>query len=310
MSDLPYNSYSAYLRRRYGRPAYRVAVDAGFSCPNRPDGRGGAGCSYCEIGGARAVYLDEIGPAELESQIGRGTAFLRKRYGAAEFLLYFQAYTGTAAPLERLRTLYDSALALENFRELIVSTRPDEVDAERADLLAGYIRDDFDVWVELGLQSVHDETLARINRGHDSAAFFSAYRLLTERGIKVAVHLILGLPGEGLAEIRESVRSVARLRPAGIKLHNLHVPVSAPLYAEYLAGELTVPSPARHAHYLAETIPLLPPETVVMRITCDTPRHRRGAPADVPMKSAFADEVVRLMRERGVRQGSAFVPPP
>jgi uncharacterized protein len=302
----PYYSYSRYLKDRYGSAAYRVAVDAGFSCPNRLKGRDGEGCSYCEVAGARAVYLDTAAPDRLDVQVERGVRFLRKRYGAEVLLLYFQAYTNTRGDAAELKALYDSCLALAPFRELIVSTRPDEIDSERADLLASYRRDDFDVWVELGLQSVHDATLRRVNRGHDSAAFFRAYRLLEERGIKTAVHLIFGLPGEGRAEIMESVRRVAALRPAGIKMHNLHIPSSSPLYAEYLQGELSVPSPARHAAYLAEALSLLPPETVVMRMTCDTPADRRAAPLQVPMKSRFYQDVIRRMEEQGWIQGSRY----
>ena len=306
MSILPYRSYSAYLKERYGVPAYRVAVDAGFSCPNRAGGRSREGCSYCEISGARAVYLDRTGPEDLRMQVARGVEFLSKRYGARVLLLYFQAYTNTLGSVGELRRLYDDCLEMAPFRELIVSTRPDEIDGPRADLLASYRGEDFDVWVELGLQSVHDATLKRINRGHDSAAFFRAYDMLKERGIKTAVHLIFGLPGEGRREIMESVRRVAALRPEGIKLHNLHIPVSSPLYREYLKGTLTVPSPARHAEYVAEALTLLPPETLIMRMTCDTPSARRGAPLWVPGKSAFSNEVVRLMGIKKERQGDRF----
>ena len=306
VSNTPYYSYSRYLKERYGSAAYRVAVDAGFSCPNRSGGRQGEGCSYCEADGARAVYLDGAAPEMIAVQVERGIRFLRKRYGAEVLLLYFQAYTSTLGTPAQLKELYDGSLALAPFRELIVSTRPDEIDGERADLLASYRRADFDVWVELGLQSVHDATLKRVNRGHDSAAFFRAYRLLDERGIKMAVHLIFGLPGEGRAEIMESVRRVAALRPAGIKMHNLHIPRSSPLYAEYLTGELSVPSPARHAAYLAEALSLLPPETVIMRMTCDTPAERRAAPLRIPMKSRFYQDVIRRMDEMGWRQGSRY----
>jgi hypothetical protein len=118
--------------------------------------------------------------------------------------------------------------------------------------------------------------------------------------------LIFGLPGEGRKEIMESVRRVAALHPEGIKLHNLHIPVSSPLYREYLKGTLTVPSPARHAEYLAEALTLLPPETIVMRMTCDTPSPRRGAPLWVPGKSAFSRELVRLMGRKKERQGERF----
>ena len=306
VSELPYYSYSDYLRNRYGRGAYRVAVDAGFSCPNRSGGRDGEGCTYCESSGARAVYLDREAPDMLTAQVERGIRFLTRRYGAGVFLLYFQAYTNTMGGISDLRQIYNRCLGLADFSELIVSTRPDEIDEEKADFLAEYKRPGFDVWVELGLQSVHDQTLLRVNRGHDSASFFRAFELLRSRGIKIAVHLIFGLPGEDEAEILESVRRVAALRPEGIKFHNLHIPVESPMFRDYLAGKITVPSPARHAEYVARAIPMLPPETVVLRMTCDTPKERRGAPLWVPPKGLFTAEVLRLMEADGMRQGSRF----
>lgn len=306
MQKLPYYTYSAYLKQRYGRPAYRVGVDAGFACPNRPEGREGEGCIYCESSGSRAIYLDSASPGRISDQIERGVAFLRRRYGAEVLLLYLQAFTNTYAAPGELRRIYDACLSQADFRELIVSTRPDEVDEERADLLAEYLREDFDVWVELGLQSVHDETLRRIRRGHDSAAFFKAYGLLEERGIKTAVHLIHGLPGEDLEASLESVRRAAALRPQGVKLHNLHVPYRSPLYEEYRRGEVRVPSLDEHARFLARALPLLPPETVIMRLTCDTPTERRAAPREVVEKTRFSQQVARLMEEAGQFQGSRF----
>ncbi len=306
MSDLPFFSYSDYLKRRYGRPAYRIGVDAGFSCPNRQDGRGGDGCTYCESTGARAVYLDKELPDHLSLQVERGLSFLKRRYKAEVFLLYLQAYTNTMGSPAELRKLYDRTLALGNFSELIVSTRPDEIDREKAELLASYRRPDFDVWVELGLQTVHDKTLTAVNRGHDSAVFFRAFDLLRDQGIKIAVHLIFGLPGESEADMMESVRQVALLKPEGIKFHNLHIPQASPMFDDYLKGRITVPSPARHAGYVARAIPLLHPGTAVLRMTCDTPADRRGAPLWVPPKGQFADEVVRLMELKGERQGSRF----
>lgn len=306
MQRLPYYTYSSYLRQRYGKPAYRVGVDAGFSCPNRSGGRSGEGCTYCESSGSRAIYLDSASPGRIGSQIERGVAFLKRRYGAEVLLLYLQAFTNTYGTPDELRRIYDAALACAPFRELIVSTRPDEIDEARADLLAEYRGEDFDVWVELGLQSVHDETLRRIRRGHDSAAFFSAYRRLTKRGIKVAVHLIHGLPGEDLVMSLQSVRRVAALRPGGIKLHNLHIPFNSPLYEEYRKGAVRVPTLDEHARYVAAALPLLPPETVVMRLTCDTPTERRAAPREVVEKGRFAREVARLMGEAGQIQGSRF----
>ena len=197
LSDYPrerYNRYSRYLRELYGHKVYRVSVDAGLTCPNRGPDRRRPGCTYCDERGSRAPYLART--AELREQVDGALRFLRARYAPQDFILYFQAFSGTAASVMVLKALYDGGLCCGNFRELIVSTRPDCVDREKAELLASYRERGLDVWVELGLQSAHDRTLQRINRGHSVACFADAYGILAEQGIKIAVHLILGLPRE------------------------------------------------------------------------------------------------------------------
>ncbi len=253
-----------------------MSVDIGLSCPNRKEGRSSPGCIYCDGNGARATYLDKS--VEIKEQVDRGVKFLKKRYNAEIFLLYIQAFSGTYGETDELKDIYDYCLSLGDFREIIVSTRPDCIDEEKTDLLCSYMDRGLEVWVELGLQSSHDRSLERINRGHTVADFEYAFNLLRSRGIKLISHLIFGLPDENEEDILESVRYLADMKPEGIKLHNLHVPVDTPLFDEYLAGELSVPCGARHISYLVKAIELLPEDIVVMRVTCDTPDKRRAAP--------------------------------
>jgi radical SAM protein (TIGR01212 family) len=281
----PFTAYASYLKSRYGAKTYRVSVDAGFSCPNRGADRGAGGCSFCGSTGARSPYLGNLD--SLGEQILRGLTFLRGRYGAKHFLLYFQAYSGTCAPAAKLKSIYDYALSLADFRELIVSTRPDCIDAEKADLLAEYIGPDRDVWVELGLQSAQDATLKRIRRGHGRAEFDTAFSLLRKRGIKIAVHLIFGLPGEDEEDIVSTLHYLAGLRPEGVKIHNLHILFGTPLYDEFLAGELTALCAPRHAGYISRALEILPAETIFMRFTCDTPSARLACPKRFPDKGRF-----------------------
>ncbi len=330
-------SYSTYLKNKYGKAAYRVSIDGGFSCPHR-NSDGSGGCSYCDELGAVAVYqrsheasmahpphagnisslsssrLFERGlPVEQRKkwiirQIDDGMTFLKRRYGASLFLLYFQAFTGTYAPVAQLKELYDFALSRASFKELIVSTRPDCVSRSVADLLASYRTPVFDVWVELGLQSSHDKTLSRINRGHDRAAFEKAFSRLRDRGLKITVHLIFGLPGEGRKEIMETIDYIVSLKPEGIKIHNLHIPVGTALFTEYLMGELTVPSGYRHLAYVLEALERLPPEIIIHRLTCDTPPHRLGAPRTFFKKGSFLNMVKKEMKTGGLSQGERFLP--
>jgi len=304
VNEPPYLTYSRYLKQRHGCAVHRVAVDAGFSCPNRAGGRTGAGCSYCDAQGSRASCVS----GTLEQQVREGIAFYRRTHGDGEFILYFQAYSNTNAPVDTLRRIYDDGLALHPFRGLNVATRPDCLDEQKADLLASYRERDLEVWAELGLQSAEDATLARIGRGHTAADFEKAFAILRSRKIRIAVHLIFGLPGEGRAEILRTMGVLARLRPDGVKIHNLHVPNGTIMAREYEKGELQVPSGRQHLEYVIAAIERLPPETVVMRLTCDTPVERLAAPRDFWPKSRFLSTLEREMKARGARQGRLFAP--
>ncbi len=305
----PFLSYGRYLRDTFGAGVYRVSVDAGFSCPNRAEGRESPGCTYCDEHGARAAYLLDRAPAgrfdreRIADEIGRTMGFLRGRYGAATYILYIQAFSGTNAPADKLREIYDFCLSRGDFRGLVVSTRPDCVDPSKGDLLAGYREKGLDVWVELGLQSAHDETLKLIRRGHTAADFTAAWRILKERGLKCAAHLIFGLPGEGMTEIQETIRFLNPLEPDGIKIHNLVIPQGTVLASQYLAGEIVPPCARRHVEYCISAIERLRKETVVMRLTCDVPKNSVAAPLSFWKKGMIYDTVRREMALRNTWQG-------
>jgi hypothetical protein len=300
-----FNSYSSYLKRRHGGRTYRVAVDGGFSCPNRLTGRDSEGCSFCDSRGARASYIETAD--RIRAQVDRGVAFLTRRYGAKYFALYFQAFTSTFGTPEELRGVYDAGLSAYPFRELVVSTRPDAVDRARAELLASYQTAERDVWVELGLQTAHDVGLREIRRGHTVADFLRAYEILREAGVHIGVHVINGLPGEGLREIEETAAFVAGLHPDGVKIHNLHVSRGTALYREYLAGNMSLPAPHRQLQYAARFIELLPPETVIMRISCDTPRDFRALPRRVLPKQQLYAALTEELERRGSWQGKYYI---
>lgn len=301
--DKRINLYSEYLTKKYNAPTFRVGVDGGFSCPNRGEDRTRPGCAYCCGNGSRAPYLDK--QVSFEGQIEKSIAFLKKRYGAKEFLLYFQAFSSTYSfDLDILRQRYDKALSYHPFRELIVSTRPDCVDKDICELLASYKSGLDDVWVELGLQSMHERTLDRIKRGHGFEQFKKAVSICHRYGLNTAVHLILGLPGESAGEMMGTVRAVAELGVHGIKFHNLLLPRDTELYHEYLAGELSLPCTERYMEYLIEAIELLPPEVIVMRLTCD---HRvPGTPGRLGHKTRFHDNFHMEMKKRGACQGRLY----
>lgn len=305
MSRPLFYTYSDYLKNRYGKTVYRVGVDGGFSCPNRKEGRFDHGCTFCGAFGARSAYLGDSEQI-IGDQIKKSISFLKRRYRAEDYILYFQAYSSTYGQTEDIKRVYDYGLSLGNFKELVVSTRPDCVSEDICSLLKSYISDDFDVWVELGLQSCLDNTLERINRGHSYTDFIKAYNKLKEAGIKVSVHLIFGLPGESYSDILKSVEEVGRLRPDGIKFHNLHIPTGTVMFEEYLRGELSFPSSSRHSEYVADAIELIPKETVVMRITTDTPGSRHSVPGYFWDKSIVYNKVNEILDKRKSCQGRLF----
>ena len=302
--SFPFYSYSEYLREKYGTKVYRIAVDGGFSCPNRTCGRLGGGCIYCSEQGSRAAYLDKA--KAIEEQIKRGIAFTRRRYKAELFILYFQAYSNTFDTVENLKKTYNSALALHPFRELIVATRPDCIDEAKAELLASYIKPGFDVWVELGLQSANDRTLERIHRGHTAEQYKAAFDILRSKGIKVASHLILGLPGESFEDMMDSVDFINALQPEAVKLHDLNITYNTELYNEYLKGEVTAPSRELYIEYLINVIEHLRKEIILMRLTCDTYEADRAAPRRYMAKGNIYALLKKEMTARHTWQGRLY----
>ena len=294
----PFRRYSTWLRERYGGKTYRVSVDAGFSCPGREMG---LPCAYCDAAGSRAPYLGD--EHSIREQIERGVSFLTRRYAPDHLLLYFQAFSNTYAPVARLREIYDYALDQASFAAMIVGTRPDCIDEERAALLAEYRDRGLDVWVELGLQSVNNATLELIRRGHTVEEFDAATQLLAGQGINVAAHVILGLPGEDADDAIAVAKHLSSLPVSGVKFHNLVVVEGTRLYRQYRKGELEPPGPARYEELLLAALEHLREDIVVMRLTCDPPRGRAHAPERLPDKAALFDGITVRFQERGTRQG-------
>lgn len=304
--EYTFNTYSYYLKSIYKQAVYRVSVDAGFTCPHRSRTYNHTGCLYCAGEGSRAPYLGN--ERNIQLQIKGAIDFLKKRYNAEMYLLYFQAFSGTNADPATLKKIYDFALRCAPFKELIISTRPDCIDPEKTKLLRSYADNGIKVWVELGLQSASDDTLQRLNRRHTVEDFLSAFKLLKNNGIFVTIHLIFGLPGEGEQEIMHTARFVAGLKPDGLKIHNLHILKSSPLYSEFLCGEIVTPCSLRHRDFVIKTLEYLPRETVIMRLTCDSPRDDLAYPLCFWSKARFYDEVRKEMRLKKTWQGKMYKP--
>ncbi len=294
------------LLERHGERVHKIAIHAGFTCPNRDGTVGRGGCTFCNNvsfspNARRVVPIPE--------QIAAGRRVIRKRTGARKYLAYFQAYTNThGRSLEELAALYGLALAEPDVIGLSVGTRPDCVPDPVLDLLAGYQARGYEVWLELGLQSAWDVTLARVNRGHGFAAYRSAVQRAHARGLRVCTHLILGLPGEGLPHARTTLAQVVDLGVEGLKFHPLHVVRHTMLAHQWRRGQYR---PLTLREYVAQVVDLLertPPEVVIHRVTGTAGTDVLLAPAWCAHKWIVINAIVEAFRSRGTRQGSSACP--
>ncbi|AJE04401.1 TIGR01212 family radical SAM protein [Geobacter pickeringii] len=299
-----YRAFSDELRREFGCRVQRVSVDAGFTCPNRDGNRGTGGCIFC--GGKGSGSFGIRPELSVTDQLGHGREFLARRYGAVKFLAYFQAYSNTYAPPERLRALYDEALAVPGIAGLIVGTRPDCLPPPVIDLLAEYARTTY-FWLELGLQSPVDRTLALINRGHDFAAFQEGMHRCTAEGIRVCAHIILGLPGESREAMLATAGILNRLGVAGVKLHQLHVMKGTPLEEMYQRGEVRCLGRDDYVGVVCDFLERLDPGIVIHRLVGDAPADQLVAPLWSLRKGEVLEAIDGELARRGTRQGSALV---
>jgi len=300
MATKPYQLFSAHLKERFGVRVHKISVDAGFGCPNRGGSRELPGCLFCDPGGSGAVGIDRrLGVAE---QLEQGKEVMTRKYRAARFMAYFQPFSNTFAPPEELRRLYDEALGVKDVVGLSIGTRPDCLDETVLDLLGEYHRHTY-FWLEIGLQSHHDPTLARLRRGHDYACFLRAYEGAKARGLRVCVHLIIGLPGEGREELLATVAEMARLKVDGVKLHLLHVLDGTPLGELYRQGEVEVLEQEEYVGLVADVLERLPAETLIHRLTGDGPRATLLAPLWSLNKWEVLNAIDAELARRGSVQG-------
>ncbi len=299
-----FNLYSTYLKQRFGGRVHKISVDAGFGCPNREGGRETHGCLFCDPGGSGAVGIERGLP--IAEQLERAKELMRRKYRAKWFIAYFQPFSNTFAPVERLRQCYDQALAVEDVVGLSVGTRPDCLPVETLDLLADYHRQTY-FWLELGLQTIHNKTLDFLQRGHDYQCFLDAYRQAKERGLRVCVHLILGLPGESREEILATAEEMARLKVDGVKLHLLHVLEGTPLGELYKQGQVPMLEMQEYVELAVDFIERLPPETLIQRLTGDGPREILLAPLWSMNKWEVLNAIDDELERRGSLQGDKYL---
>jgi radical SAM protein (TIGR01212 family) len=299
-----YNDFNTYLRSIFGCRVQKITIDAGLSCPNRDGTISTGGCIYCNVrGSGTGAHAKGF---SVTDQIIQGKRALSKRYKAKKFIAYFQSFSNTYGPFDRLKILYEQALAIENVVGLSIGTRPDCVNEPILELLQGYA-DNYLVWIEYGLQSANDSTLAFINRGHDVMCFKKAVLATKNRGIKICAHVIIGLPNEKKAHVLETARAVSDMEIDGIKIHLLYVVRGTTLDKLYAAGEYRCLEQQEYADLVCDFLEHIPKNMVIQRLTGDPHPEELVAPMWALKKTENMALIKKTLEKRDSWQGKLWV---
>lgn len=291
-SDNPYfNTIGDYLKKRFGCKVIKLSLDAGFTCPNRDGSKGYGGCIFCS----------EDGSGDFASDIPDQIKLLSKKWPVGKYIAYFQSHTNTYAPVEVLREKFYQALDYPDVIGIAIATRPDCLSQDVLDLLSEINQNTF-LWVELGLQTIHEHTAELINRCYPLSVFDQAIADLSARQIKTVVHLILGLPGEGREDMMDSVRYVCEKDIFGIKLHLMNVLKNTKL-AGYYPGNIHIPEKEEYINLVVDVLERVPKHITIHRVTADAPRHLLLAPSWGYEKRTILNGIQKEFKKRGSHQG-------
>lgn len=286
-----------YFQDCFGQKVYKIAIDAGFTCPNRDGTAGYGGCTFCSAGGSGEFAQRWDGTsASVSAQIEQGAARLRQKYKGNAYIAYFQSFTNTYAPVEILEALYRPVLAHPSIVGLAIATRPDCLPDDVICLLQDLALQK-PIFLELGLQTIHETTARRIHRGYSLDIFEDTWARLQGLPFHKIIHVILGLPGETMQDMLDTVDYVVRIKADGIKLALLHVLKGTPLAADYEAGTLPLLSRDAYIDIAAHCLSRIPPSMVVHRITGDGPRSLLLAPLWSTDKKAVRNHILRRLSE-------------
>jgi radical SAM protein (TIGR01212 family) len=295
----PFHSFHEFLRGKFpGCKVLKIPINAGFSCPNRDGTLSSEGCIFCDRYAA--------GPMRTGSwSIARQIEFYVRRHPGVKYIAYFQSHCNTYGPVPELHRKYEVALGYEDIVGLSIGTRPDALPMPVLSLLEKLSRRTY-LSVELGLQSIHEESLSFLNRNHSYAQFLLAFDELKRRGIDVVVHLIVGIPGETRAHMLGTIAAMNRLRPAGIKLHLLHVLRGTELHSRYVRSPFPLLEQEEYTDIIVDLLEHLDPRIVVHRLSADREKEIFVAPGWALNKAAVLNSIRAKMAARGSRQGSGL----
>jgi uncharacterized protein len=285
-----YLTLSAHLKDKFGERVQRVPLDAGFSCPNRLGGRKSSGCIYCDNTGSAAPWINE--KTDISTQFQTGAAIAAKRYNARKYIAYFQSYTGSNAPIEKLQSIYNEAISFPGVVGLAISTRPDCLADDVLDLLSDLSKRTY-VWVEIGAQSMNEKTLQWIKRGHTAADFKNAVARLRSRSIEAVGHIIFGLPCETKDEMLRSYKDFIDTGIDGVKIHSLHIIKGTELASMYEKERFELLEMEEYIDLVRQALQITPCSVVIHRLTGEVAADKLVAPLWVLNKN----EIIRRISE-------------
>lgn len=328
MDQKPYYTLDAWCKERYGEKLYKIALDAGLTCPNRDGTKGNRGCIFCSAGGSGDFAVHGISPAlwqknmafpeqadqllqdNIARQLAEGRSLLSSKKTGSRYIAYFQSYTNTYGPVAYLEAIYSAALRTDDIAGISIATRPDCLSREVLELLKK-LKNRFPekfIWIELGLQTIHESTAAYIRRGYPLSFFDEAVQKLQAIQIPVIVHVILGLPGETAEMVLATIRHLNQAGIWGIKLQLLHVLSGTDLAEEYQAGKFRVLSLDDYLDLLISCIRALSPDIVIHRVTGDGPKNILIAPSWSKSKRYVLNSLHHKMKLESHRQGQDYEP--
>lgn len=302
-TDKRYNQYSAHLKNKFGVKVYKITLDAGFSCPNRDGTISRGGCIFCDESGSFSQAHSNL--LSIEAQIEEGVKNLSTRFKAQKFMSYFQAYSNTYKPVNELEKIYTSALNHKDIVGISIGTRPDCVDDEKLCLISSF-KDDYYTWIEYGLQSIHDKTLKKINRGHDFDCFLRAYEKTKQKDINVCVHVIFGL-WETHEEMMQTAQKLAELGVDGVKIHMLCALENTKLANLYHAGEISFMDEDEYVQTVCDFLEYLPKNTTIHRLAGNGLKKELIAPRWIGKKLDCLNKIDREFLRRNTFQSYKYI---
>jgi radical SAM protein (TIGR01212 family) len=299
----PYHSLDSMLKERFGDKVYKLTLNGGMSCPNRDGKIGTRGCIFCSAGGSGDFAAD---PSQsICEQIEEQKEIICKKRSVNKFIAYFQAYTNTYAPVDYLRRIFTEAISHPDVVALSIGTRPDCLGEDVIELL-DTLNHQKPVWIELGLQTIHEESARYVRRGYPLSCFEDAVARLRRRNLEIIVHTILGLPGETPSDILETISYLNRQPIQGIKMQLLHILKGTDLATDYIEGKFRALSQDEYISLLITCLEHLSPDIVIHRLTGDGPKELLIAPAWSSAKRCVLNDLHHRMKEQNTWQGKKY----